>query len=177
MISAASWAMLSVAAGLLVAAGGAKALRPEATTSALRAAGLPVRARLVRLGAIVELVIGAGTLVSASRVWALAVGLSYGALALFVAIALRRSLPLATCACFGEEDTPPSWWHVAVNVASCVAAFAVAVGLSSHRSLAATWSSRPGTAVVDTVSLAVVGYLTLVSITTLPRARAHTAGS
>ncbi len=42
-------------------------------------------------------------------------------------VALLRDAPIASCGCFGKEDTPPSWVHVGVNLVAVVAAAVVAI--------------------------------------------------
>ena len=58
-------------------------------------------------------------------VWAL-VAASYLAFAAFVVAALRRGTMLGSCGCFGREDTPPHWSHVALNLALAGIAVALA---------------------------------------------------
>ena len=105
-------ALLSAAAGV------AKVGRPADTARALRTAGLPVGASLVRAGAAAEAVVGALVLAGAGR-WAVALlAASYLAFGVFVSLALVRRWPLASCGCFGEPDTPPTALHAAVCLAS-----------------------------------------------------------
>ena len=127
-----------VACGLLVAAGGAKALRPADTARALGRSSCPARLPLpgslrmtrlaVRFGALAEAALGAVALFSPRPLTAALVAASY---ALF---ALRRCLrqgaergALATCGCFGRPDTPATRLHVVVNSSSLAAAILVAV--------------------------------------------------
>jgi hypothetical protein len=118
----AAWA----AAAVLAYAGGAKLLDPTMTAGALRAMGLPSAPGLVRLGAGTELALGiAAVVVGGSLLWGL-VAASYVAFAAFVVAALASGRPIATCGCFGREDTPPSVRHVALNVAAALACAAYA---------------------------------------------------
>ena len=102
------------------AAGAAKVVRPADTARALRTAGLPVGAPVVRAGAAGEVVVGALVLAGAGR-WAVALlAASYLAFGMFVSTALVRRWPLASCGCFGEPDTPPTALHAGVCLVSAV---------------------------------------------------------
>jgi hypothetical protein len=89
--------------------------------------GLPVSPAVVRAGALAELAIAAGALVGGGRPLAALVAASYAGFAGFVMAALRRGVPLASCGCFGADDTPPTGVHLVLNVAAAVVAGAVAV--------------------------------------------------
>jgi hypothetical protein len=115
----------AIAALLLVLAGVAKALAPRDTATALRAAGLPAPEALVRAGALAEVGVGVAALVAGDRISAALVAASYAAFTAFVVRALRRDTPLASCGCLGRADTPPTWIHVAIDVAATAAAVAV----------------------------------------------------
>ena len=118
-------------AALLGAAGALKIGRPAPTARALGALGLPRSPVVVRVGAAVEVVVAAGAILAGSRPFAAAVALSYLAFAAFVLVALRRHVPLSSCGCFGgATDTPPTYGHVAFDLAA--AAVAVAVALHPH---------------------------------------------
>ncbi|MFN2521904.1 MAG: MauE/DoxX family redox-associated membrane protein, partial [Mycobacteriales bacterium] len=107
------------AALLLVVAGVAKALDPLSLVRALRATGLTVRApllaRWVRAFAVVEAAVGAAAVVVPGRAVAIAVALSYAGFTAFVLRALRSGSSLASCGCFGPNDTPPTRTHAAVT--------------------------------------------------------------
>lgn len=125
-----------VIAALVGLAGTLKLGRPATTARALGEIGLPASAVLVRAGAAVEVAVAAGALAWASRPFALAVALSYLAFAGFVLAALRRRVPLSSCGCFGVRDTPPTYGHLALNLAAAGVAIAVAVGAPHGASLA-----------------------------------------
>jgi hypothetical protein len=152
--------LLAVAAVLLVAGGTAKMVRPRPTANALHVP--PV---LVRIGAVSEAFVGAAALTTGARVAAAFVALSYLSFASFVGWALARNVPLATCACFGEPDTPPTLLHVIVNLALAAAASGAAL-TSAGRS-----ATTLGPAAL--VGVAVVAYLTFLILTALPRLRAE----
>ncbi len=117
----------AIAAGLLALAGASKALRPSDTATAVRGVGIRVPTWLIRIGGLVELVIGVLALVTGSAVVAVLVAASYAVFAVFVTVALVRHLPIATCGCFGKADSPPSLVHVGVDVAAALAAVTIAV--------------------------------------------------
>jgi hypothetical protein len=127
-----------VGCGLLVAAGAAKAVRPDDTARALAVAvplGLQPMRRLVRSGAVVEAALGVTALVF-PRPWSAGlVALSFTAFALFVAYARSAGGAIASCGCFGTPDTPATMVHVTINGALAVAAAVVA------------WSAPSGTLV------------------------------
>lgn len=114
-----------IAAALLVVGGCAKTARPHDTATAIRTMGFPIGPTSVRVGGVVEVVIGMFAIVVGSRTSAVLVASSYLVFAAFVGVALLRASPIATCGCFGKADTPPSWVHVGINVAAFVAAAAV----------------------------------------------------
>jgi len=143
----------AIAAALLAIGGAMKAWRPQDTANALRGVGLPGSSLLVRVGGVVELIIGATALAAGSTVSAVLVALSYTVFLAFVVTALRRHVPVATCGCFGKVDTPPSRVHVGVNLVAVAAAVTVAVD--------------PGAGLIDTIRiqpLAGVPYLLLVAL-------------
>lgn len=108
---------LGAACLLLLAGGAAKVVEPVRTVGALAALGRPVSPTVVRSGAAVEALLGAGGLVVGGPLVATAVALSYVAFAAFVVAALRSGSPVGSCGCLGAADTPPSLGHVLSNVA------------------------------------------------------------
>jgi hypothetical protein len=123
--------LFAAGALLLAGAGVSKVRRPSDSAIALRAAGLPATAARVRVAAVVEVLIAVAALIAPGPVPAVLVALSYAAFATFIGVALRRRLPLASCGCFGRPDTPPSWAHVAVNVAAAGSALGWALTSSA----------------------------------------------
>lgn len=116
---------------LLGAAGAAKVHRPGDTATALRGIGLRTGPVAVRLAAAAEVALAVAALAVGGPVPAALVAASYAGFAAFVAVALARHLPLATCGCFGRPDTPPSWTHVVLDAAAALvaAAWAATTGL------------------------------------------------
>lgn len=122
---------LLVIAGLLAAAGVAKGVSPAAAAGALQAMGLPSQQLLVRLLGAIELAIAVWVITTGTRLAALVLATAYAGFAAFVTVALVRGLPIASCGCFGSDDTPPTWLHVgfdAIGVAVALAAAASPVG-------------------------------------------------
>ncbi len=105
---------------LLVLAGGMKLVRPDLTSGALRAAGLPHSPILVRGLGTAEVVVGVSGIVLGASVPALLAVALYAGFAWFVIHALRHRLPISSCGCFGAADTPPSINHVVVNLGAVV---------------------------------------------------------
>src|SRR4051794_17065577 len=93
------YAAFATAAIVLVIAGGAKLAKPHDTARALRTAGLPASPVAVRIGSGAEVLIGLAALLTANRVAAALLTVSYLALGAFVTIALVRHLPLSSCGC------------------------------------------------------------------------------
>jgi len=116
-----------IAVVLLVAAGAAKVVEPRDTAGALARSGWQVGPTVVRVGAAFELGLGVAAFVGGTRTAAVVVALSYLGFAGFVTQALVRRLPVGSCGCFGRVDTPPSGWHVAVNLGGAVAAIGAAL--------------------------------------------------
>jgi hypothetical protein len=145
---------------LLGLAGAAKVRHPGDTALALRTAGLPAGRWTVRLAAGAEVALAVAAAAAPGPIPAVVVALSYLAFAAFVAAALVRRWPLASCGCLGRADTAPTAGHVAVNLGAAAAAAAWAVtGRSGPARLLA---HRHGLALgVATVALTVVALVLL----------------
>lgn len=160
---------------LSAAAGAAKVARPTDTARALRTAGLPVGASLVRAGAGAETAVGAAVLAGAGRPAVVLLAASYLAFGVFVTTALVRRWPLATCGCFGEPDTPPTALHAAVCLAGAgvlagAAASAPAAGVAG--AVSAEGALRGTVFLLSSVVAAYVLYLVMASAPRLVAARA-----
>jgi hypothetical protein len=114
--------MLSTSAAifslLLVVTGVAKVSRPHDVEKALTSLGLP---RVPHAGSILgalEVVVGVGALFA--PVLLLVQGLLYLGFAIWVGLALRADVPIASCGCLGRADTPPSLAHIVLNVIAVV---------------------------------------------------------
>lgn len=166
---------LYVAGALLLGgAGAAKVRRPYDSAVALRAAGLPATPGRVRVAAAGEVAVAVAALAAPGPVPAALVALSYLGFAAFVAVALRRRLPLASCGCFGRPDTPPSLTHVVVNVAAAAAAIAWASGATA--AIPVTLSHQSWRALPLCLGAALVAGLAAVVLTN-PLAQARHARS
>ncbi len=137
-----------IASVLLVLAGVAKARRPDDTATALaELLGAPVRRAalrtLVRVGALVEAVLGAVALVFPRPVPAALVALSYLAFAAVVVVARRHGGALSTCACFGRPDTPPTTVHLVLNLVLAGSAAMVAAGAPGDGTVATELARQP----------------------------------
>lgn len=174
------WAVPYGAATLVLGfAGAAKLARPGDTARALRSAGLPGSPQLVRAGAGLELAAAAAAwTVPAGRpalVAAAFVAGSYLALALFVAVALRRRWALSTCGCFARPDTPPRARHVVLDASSAAAAFGWAASAATRLGgvgdvLAAAGTTTAVALASTTAALALLAYLAFVEPAPAPAA-------
>jgi hypothetical protein len=180
MTSLPVWDAAVPALGLLsVAAGAAKVASPADTARAMRTAGLPVGAGLVRAGALAETAVGAAVLAGAGRVAVALLAASYLAFGGFVAAALVRRWPIASCGCFGEPDTPPTALHAAVCVVSAGALAGAAIagpaaGVGSVLSVEGGY--KGGVFLACSAVAAYVLYLVMASAPRLVAARAALRG-
>jgi hypothetical protein len=118
--------------GLLVAAGVAKVLRPRSTAQALYTAGLPGSDVAARALGAVEIVVGTWALVRPTPAVAIAVAVLYLGFGAFVTFLLLAYPEASSCGCAGSRDAPPTFQHVALNVAAAaVALVAASVGTPS----------------------------------------------
>jgi hypothetical protein len=166
-----AWLILvavTVAAGLLVAAGSVKLARPLPTARAMYAAGLPGSAWAARGVGLVEVVVGLWFLVAPSVAAAIALGAIYLIFAGFVAYLVVAHPEAASCGCAGAKDVPPSRLHAALNVLAAAAAFAAALSLPP--SLGSTLASLGMASVPFVLGLAVASVLAVVATTDLPPA-------
>jgi hypothetical protein len=159
---------LVVATALLGLAGLGKFARPAPTASAMRAMGLPVTPLVVRLAAGVEAVIGFSAAATGRRPLVAAAGLSYLAFAGFVGLAIRRGRPIASCGCFGDPDTPPSWLHAAVDLMAALACFGAMAG-DGAAGLRAAASAQPAAGLPFFLLCGVATNLGYLVLTALPR--------
>lgn len=115
-----------IAAALLVMSGGSKLIDPAPTRGALETAGLPHGSWTAPLLGTIEIAAAlAGTIIGG---WASGlVAAVYAGFAGFVTYAFVRKVPLQSCGCFGRTDTPPTWGHLAFNVAAAAAALGIAI--------------------------------------------------
>jgi Methylamine utilisation protein MauE len=144
------------AALMLVCAGVAKLARPDDTTRAVRAAGIPASRSWVRAGAGAEAAIGVAAIASPGPVTAALLAASYAAFAGFVVAALVRGWPLSSCGCFGKADTRPTAAHAAMNIGATAAALwwaAHAPNRPVHLFLHQPWHGAPLALVAAVIAL------------------------
>jgi Methylamine utilisation protein MauE len=147
---------------LLAIAGTAKAVRPLPTARALRAAGLPSSASLVRLLGAGEAVLALVALTVAGPAPAALVAISYAGFAAFIGYARARGLAISSCGCFGKPDTPPTAAHLVVDLVA--ASLAVIAAAAPGRSPLGQLARSPGAGVPFVVLVlvtAALGYLAL----------------
>lgn len=157
----------AAAAALLLVGGALKVVRPDETAIALRQAGLGVGRHGVRLAATGEAVLAATALATGWPAAVVAVATSYAGFAAFVAWALVRRLPLASCGCLGAIDTPPTPLHVALNLAAAgVAAAGAATGVPPLDEMLA---GQPLGGVPFVALVALTTWLAVVAMSELPR--------
>jgi hypothetical protein len=157
----------AIGAVLLILGGAAKVRAPHDTATAMRGVGVPATSGLIRIAALAEIAFGAYALAVGDNVAAGLVAVSYVVFAAFVAVALMKDAPIATCGCFGKADTPPSLVHVGCNL--LLAAGALAVAIDPSAGIADVIRQQP-MAGVPFVMLVTVGVgLTYLALTSLPR--------
>jgi hypothetical protein len=110
------------AAAVLAGAGLTKLRRPDDTARALRVAGLPAHRRLVRLGALAEVVVAVAAVAAPGVVTGMLVATAYAAFSAFVGTALVKGWPLSSCGCFGRPDARPGYAHLALDAGAAGAA-------------------------------------------------------
>ena len=125
--------------------------------------------------AVVEAATGGWSLLAGGSGAGWAVAILYAAFAWFVALALRRGLPIASCGCFGKIDTPPSWVHLLLNGAGVAGGVWAAVTRSP--SLLVVLDGQPWGGLLYLAFLAAGTYAAFLMLTALPRViAAHPAG-
>ena len=156
-----------IAAVLLAAAGIAKTIDPTMTVGALRKFGIPVSSPAVRgLGAL-EALLAVAAAITGAPILVVGVAGSYLLFAAFVVIARVRRLPIGSCGCFGRVDTPPSWLHVAINLAA--AASALAVAARDGGGLGTTLDRQPLAGLPFLALIAIGTYAAFTALTVVPK--------
>ena len=122
---AVGWSHLCAA--LLIISGGSKLVDPEPTRGALKATGLPSATAVAMTLGVWEILAGAIALAFGGPLGGGMLAVTYLGFAGFVGLALAWNLPIQSCGCFGRDDTPPTWLHVAVNLSAAVAGIWIAV--------------------------------------------------
>lgn len=154
-------------AGLLAVAGVAKLRFPAAAARALASARLPAAPALVRALGVLELGVGVGALL-APRPLAPAVALLYLGFAGFLVLVAWRRIPLASCGCLGQRESPPSRFHLGLNLLAVASAVGVAL-----TPVGPTWSflaSQPWAGVPLLLMVAVGIFTVQIAMAHLPQA-------
>jgi hypothetical protein len=157
-------AVAAIALGLLAAAGVAKTADPTPTGGALRASHLPANPWLVRFLGVVEAAAAVVGLAFGGP-WVLAAAMLYLGFLVFTALAVRNVVPVQSCGCFGREDTPPSWFHVAFNL---IALFGL-VGVISTNGSPVPWDAPIIQILVYLGYTALGTFLSFLLLTRLPQ--------
>jgi hypothetical protein len=156
-----------IAAVVLALAGVRKLVDPESTRGALRQMGLPWRGPVVLLLAVAEVFTGVYAVVDGGSAAAWALFAWYAAFTVFVLVALRRSVPLASCGCLGKPDTPPSPAHLVVD--GLFAAVALAVALDPYGGLDDALADQPAAGIPLLAWVAIGVYVTYLTLAVLPQ--------
>jgi hypothetical protein len=162
----------AVAALVLCVAGLAKLRSPAGAARALVVAGLPAPRTLVRVGAAVEVAIGAWALARPSAITAGAMALLYGG---FCGLSLLLARRRASCGCFGDDDAPASPVQSALSAALAAVAVAAAA-LGVHGVGWALRSAGAAAALVLAAGIAAAVYAAVLLYTALPQAWAAWSG-
>ncbi len=148
---------------LLGLGGVAKLVAPAPASRALRGLGVPAPTGGVRALGAIEGVLAVAAIVLGGTVLPAAVGTAYVLFAAFVVAVIRAGDP-TSCGCFGRSATPPSWLHVAVNLASA----AVALASMGTTGLRGTLDGQVG-AGIPLIGMVIVGtYALFLLLTALP---------
>jgi hypothetical protein len=129
-----------VVASLLGVAGVAKLRRPVPTATAMRAAGLPGSSGLARALGAVEVVVALLAVGFGGVSTALVVAAAYVGFASVCIRLMARPAP-SGCGCFGDESTPVTNLHVALNLGA--AALAAVAALAPTEGLPALVADEP----------------------------------
>ena len=153
---------------LVIFAGIAKTIDPGALANGLALSGIAVKPFLVRVGSMIEGLVGLLVLMTRWPLMGLVLGASYVGFSLFVFLALVRKLPVSSCGCFGEPDTRPTWLHVLLNLVFAGACFGESVaGLSLGESWGHYRVGFPG--VLTTLVALAVAFFGYLIMSQLPR--------
>ena len=114
-----------------------------------------------------EIVTGVGALAVAALSLAAAVAAFYAGFVVFVALTLLRAAPVSDCGCFGGSESPPTVFHLVLNLAAAGVAAAAAAG--GGGGLADAVRGQPLAAIPFLVLVVVGTGLAYAVLTVLPR--------
>lgn len=98
---------------------------PHDVARALGQLGLPTRPFSGFIIGLVEVIVGASALFLEPAL--LVQGILYLGFAVWIVLALRSEVPLASCGCLGRDDTPPTWGHLVMNLVATIVSLAAAI--------------------------------------------------
>lgn len=161
---------LFAAALLLGAAGVLKLTRPDPTRVAMRSAGLPGTAWVVRGVGLGEVLVASYALGWGGRLGAGLIALAYVAFAAFSLRVIGRTRGQAPCGCFGASDAPLTNLHVGVDLA--VAVLALVAIADPVPGIASVSAETPWAGVPFVAFTAMLAWLVQVLLTALPEMQA-----
>jgi hypothetical protein len=156
-----------IAAVVLALAGARKLADPAPTRGALRQMGLPWRGPVVPAMALAEIATAATAVVVGSWWSAAALAAWYVGFTVFVAVALRRDVPLASCGCLGSPDTPPTVGHLVVD--GLFAATAIGVTLDPIGAIGEVLGDQPWSGLPLLLWVGVGTYIVYLVLAVLPQ--------
>jgi hypothetical protein len=115
---------------------------------------------------VAEVTIGAAAIAFGGPVTAALVASAYVGFAAFVAAAMARGGSVSSCGCFGSDDTPPTFFHLAIDVAA--AAIAVAAMSSPVDGVVSSLGESPLAGVPFVALVAVATWFTYLALSVLP---------
>jgi hypothetical protein len=157
-----------VAAGLLLASGGAKLLRPDPAVRALGEARLPGGSRAIRMLGCLEAAIGGACLAVPGRIEAALLAVLYLGFAAFLVRLRQAGGADRSCGCVGGRDTPPSFMHVALDLLAAAAGL-VAV-LSVPPNVAEVVTRGPLLGIPTALGLVACAYAAYAAVVYVPSA-------
>lgn len=170
----------AVAAAVLVVSGAAKLVAPAATRRALRSARVPGAPVLAPALGLVEVGLGAATLVVVGPLTAGAVAALYGGFNVFI-WRLHATGGAVGCGCFGaDNDVTPGAIHVVLNTILGGGALATALVIGGRDEPASLFDivvERPGAGVVLAGLVALATVLVVLADTKLAELRPWHRGS
>lgn len=161
---------LFISALLLVVAGVPKVTEPGDTTRAIRSVGLPAGDSAVRVLALGEVLTGLSAIVVGGRLPAALLAVLYAGFAGFIVVALARGGSVASCGCFGKADTPPTYAHLALNLAA--AGVGVAAVLSPPQGFLDLLGDQPAFGIPFIGFVLMGAWLAYLTLTLLPQLQA-----
>ena len=164
------YALLAVAAVVMIVAGAFKLRDPASSEPVLRLLHLPATPWAARLYGVAEIGVGAGALLLGGVLFPLAAAVLFGGFALVVVRLLRLGDAAPSCGCFGRLSSAPSRLHVMVNLAA--ASVAVVAAVHNGPGLAALTTDGAGIPMIELVVaaalVALASWLVIAVVTVLP---------